>query len=271
MLRMCSGKTGGCVSELEFLGALHVEMVRHGELRPTTRQHELFQTSTIEALLGGAFDGDVSLSELLQHGDLGLGTLNGLDGELIVIAGEAWQANAECALIRATASARTPYAVVTAFSPGPPITLRGSLRHADLGRALGHRLKDITSPTAVRIDGRFDHMRVRSVPKQRRPYPRLAEALEQQCVSDLDGVSGTMVGFGFPDTLDGIEMIGWHLHFATDNRTRGGHVLGFTLEHAVAHVDDATELKVELPPAVEVHHLDGGSDQETLRRLELDR
>ena len=107
--------TRGCMSELEFLGALHVEMLRHGDLRPATRQHELFQTSTIDALLSGAFEGDVSLSELLQHGDLGLGTLNGLDGELIVIEGDAWQANAECKLIRATGSARTPYAVVTAF------------------------------------------------------------------------------------------------------------------------------------------------------------
>ena len=260
------------MSELEFLGALHVEMLRHGDLRPATRQHELFQTSTIEALLGGAFEGDVSLSELLQHGDLGLGTLNGLDGELIVIEGDAWQANAECKLIRASGSARTPYAVVTAFSPGAPVGLHGLLRHADLGQALGHRLKDMTSPTAVRIAGRFDHVRVRSVPKQRRPYPRLAEALAQQHVSDLRGVSGTMVGFGFPDALDGIEMIGWHLHFATDDRTRGGHVLDFTLEHGVAHVDDATELKVELPPAVEVHHHDAAPtvDQQALRRLEFD-
>ncbi len=61
------------MSELEFLGALHVEMLRHGDLRPATRQHELFQTSTIEALLGGAFDGDVSLSELLSTAISGSG------------------------------------------------------------------------------------------------------------------------------------------------------------------------------------------------------
>ena len=128
----------------------------------------------------------------------------------------------------------------------------------------------MTAPTAVRIDGSFDHVRVRSVPKQQRPYPPLAEALAHQRISDLHEVSGTMVGFGFPDALDGIEMIGWHLHFATDDRTRGGHVLDFTLEHGVAHADDATELKVELPPAVEVHHHDAAPDQQALRRLEFD-
>jgi acetolactate decarboxylase len=78
-----------------------------------------------------------------------------------------------------------------------------------------------------------------------------------------------MVGFGFPDALDVIEMIGWHLHFATEDRTRGGHVLDFTLRDAVAHLDDTTELRVELPPAVDVHH-DAILDQDALRHLERD-
>ena len=93
---------------IAYLNALRVEMVRHRAMGPEARQHELFQTSTIEALLGGAFEGDVSLSEILQHGDLGLGTLNGLDGELIVIDGQAWKANRDCKLIRAPGSSRTP-------------------------------------------------------------------------------------------------------------------------------------------------------------------
>ena len=56
-----------------------------------------------------------------------------------------------------------------------------------------------------------------------------------------------MVGFGFPDALDGIEMIGWHVHFATTLEPDGGHVLEFELRDGVAHLDDATELRVELP------------------------
>jgi acetolactate decarboxylase len=239
------------VSELEFLNALRVKTVRHRELRPEARQHELFQTSTIDALLGGAFDGDVSLSELLQHGDLGLGTLNGLDGELIVIDGQAWKADRDCKLVHAPGRWRTPYAVVARFSPGPPVTLRRALQYDGLGEAVGHRLESTTSPVAIRIEGRFMHVRVRSVPKQRPPYPQLAVALAQQRVSDLRDVPGTMVGFGFADELDGIEMTGWHLHFANRARTRGGHVLDFALRGGVAHLDDATDLRVELPPAVD--------------------
>ena len=244
-------------------------MVRHRELRPGAHAHELFQTSTIEALLGGAFDGDVSLSEILEHGDLGLGTLNGLDGELIVVDGESWKANADCRLSPVAGSSRTPYAVVVQFSPGAPVMLDGPVQYATLGQAVGHRLEGTTRPVAVRIDGHFEHVRVRSVPRQRRPYPRLVEALAQQRVSDLHDVPGTLVGFGFPDALDGIEMLGWHLHFASQDRTRGGHVLDFALSHGTAHLDDATELQVELPPSADASRTIP-PDQEALRRLESD-
>jgi acetolactate decarboxylase len=258
------------VSELEFLNALRVDMVRHRQLRPEARRHTLFQTSTIEALLGGVFDGDLPLSELLEHGDLGLGTLNGLDGELIVIDGQAFKANRDCVLSRAHGSLLTPYAVVVPFSSGPPVPVRGPLQFGALGQAVEHRLEGTVRPVAVRLDGCFEHVRVRSVTKQRRPYPQLAEALAQQSISALHDVSGTMVGFGFPDALEGIEMIGWHLHFASDTRTRGGHVLDFALRDGIAHLDATTELLVELPPAVDVHHA-GVLDQDVLRGLESDR
>ncbi len=42
---------GGLMSELEFLHALHVDMLRHGG-HVARAPHQLFQTSTIEALLG---------------------------------------------------------------------------------------------------------------------------------------------------------------------------------------------------------------------------
>jgi acetolactate decarboxylase len=263
---VCSGRNH--VSELEFLHALRVEILRRAELRPEGHRHELFQTSTIEALLGGAFDGDVSLAELLRHGDLGLGTLNGLDGELIVIDGQAWKASPDCALIHVPGASRTPYSVVVPFSPGPPVALRG-LRYAELGPAVGHRLRDMAGPVAVRIEGRFAHVRARSVARQRPPYRPLAEALAEQRVRDLHDVAGTMVGFGFPDALEGIEMTGWHLHFATDDRKLGGHVLDFAMRDGIASLDDAAELQIELPPAVDVHHR-SVVDQDALRRLETD-
>ena len=44
---------------------------------------EIFQTSTMAALLDGVYEGNVSIRELLRHGDFGLGTFNILDGEML--------------------------------------------------------------------------------------------------------------------------------------------------------------------------------------------
>ncbi len=258
------------MSELEFLGALQVELLRHRELHADHAEHELFQTSTIQALLGGAFDGDVTLGEVLEHGDLGLGTLDGLDGELIVLDRKTWKANLDATLNRPDSSSTTPYAVVVQFSPGQPVALRGPFGASDLEQQLGEHIAGNEGPTAIRIDGRFGTVRVRSVPKQSRPYPALAEAIAQQQVTDLDDVSGTMVGFCFPDALDGIEIVGSHLHFVTEDRTRGGHVLDYTLLEASAYLDDATGLHVELPPAIEAPQHGSALDQDLLRRLETD-
>jgi acetolactate decarboxylase len=258
------------MSELEFLGALHVELLRRGELRPEHRRHELFQTSTVQALLGGAFDGDVTLDEVLEHGDLGLGTLNGLDGELIVLDGEAWKANLDCTLARPPGSSLTPYAVVTEFAPGEPLELAGPLAGADLERWLLEQGRIADRPDAIRIDGRFESVHVRSVPKQQPPYPSLAEAISHQHVTELRGVSGTMVGFRFPDPLDGIELTGFHLHFVTDDRAQGGHVLSSVALEGTVLIDEASDLHVELPPAVGAPRHGASLDMDEIARLESD-
>jgi acetolactate decarboxylase len=259
------------VTELEFLGALHVELLRHDQLVSGHADHELFQTSTVTALLDGAFEGDVTLRELLEHGDLGLGTLNGLDGELIVLDGEPWQAQVDATLSRPPLSARTPYAVVVPFSPGSAMPLTGPLPAAELESRLRHRAAAARRPTAIRIDGFFHTVTVRSVPRQAPPYPTLAQAIAQEQVTELSDVRGTLAGFRFPDALDGIEMVGAHLHFATDDRARGGHVLGYTLMEGVAHLDDPTELHVELPGAVDAPGQGTTIDQAALQRLESSR
>jgi acetolactate decarboxylase len=259
------------LSELEFLGALHVELLRHAELHARRTGHELFQTSTVQALLAGAFDGDVTLAEVLEHGDLGLGTLNGLDGELIVLDGEAWKAELDCTLVRPDPSSLTPYAVVVPFAPGAPVELTGPFGESELEARLGFAPVRAARPAAIRLDGRFAEVHVRSVPRQRPPYRPLAEAIAQQRVSVLREVSGTMIGFCFPDALDGIEMTGAHLHFADDARARGGHVLSFTLSEATALIDAASALHVELPPAVRSPRHGAQLDQEQLRGIERDR
>jgi acetolactate decarboxylase len=256
------------MTELAFLHALHVDLLRHDGIGVSRAPHELFQTSTIQALLGGAFDGDVTLKELLEHGDLGLGTLNGLDGELIVIDRKVFKAELDCTLSRPDLQSQTPYAVVVPFTPGPAQHISGPISAATLAHQLWDDPGRPRAPTAIRIDGQFEMVRVRSVPKQVPPYPSLAEAIDHEHRRELYDISGTMVGFCFPDGLSGIEIVGSHLHFACDRRSHGGHVLDYTLRDATVRIDEASELHVELPAAVDPPDRRRLVDQSALRRLE---
>lgn len=51
------------------------------------RTNRLYQTSTMSALLGAVYDGEKSMSQLLEHGDFGIGTFDALDGEMIIVDG----------------------------------------------------------------------------------------------------------------------------------------------------------------------------------------
>ena len=45
----------------------------------------LYQLSTLSALLLGDFEPSLSIGELKRHGTLGIGTFEGLGGELIIL------------------------------------------------------------------------------------------------------------------------------------------------------------------------------------------
>ena len=239
------------MSEEAFLDALRVELLRHGELRPERREHALFQTSTIDALLEGHFDGDVTIGELLDRGDLGLGTLDGCDGELVVVDGRAWQARLDGSLAEVAPDALTPFAVVVPFAADRRLELEGPLDLDALGTTLDRADAGEATGAAVRIEGRFASVRVRSVPRQVPPYPPLADVIAQQHVTELREVEGTLLGFRFPGPVDGMEIRGWHVHFATSDRAAGGHVLECELTRGVAELDHTNRLRVELPPTVD--------------------
>lgn len=233
----------------QLLHALHIQAVRHTELPAPGAQHELFQVSTIEALLHGAYDGDVTVAELAQRGDLGLGTFNALDGELILADGIVYRAAEDGTVHRAEPTRRSPFAVVTAFRPGVELYVGVP---QDLDVLLSQLLPPSLTCTAVRIDGRFELVHLRSVPPQRHPYPPLTEVLAGQRVFVENDVSGVVVGFSFPAHNGRLNLPGSHLHFLSADRSRGGHVLSCRLAEGTIHLDQEAEIEVELPPGVEL-------------------
>ena len=266
------GPAAGDIIDDRLIRGLHVEAVRRSGLRPGHEPHVVFQTSTLDALFDGDFDGDLTFAELAEHGDFGLGTLNGLDGEMIALDGRFLRADADGNVGDIPGDARTPFAVVTFFAPVIEFRLDGRREHDELVDELDRRAPPGSPICAVRIDGSFDHVHARPVPRHQPPYPSLTEIAHEQHVFDLDAVQGTIVGFRFPSWVQGIEVAGHHLHFVDAERRRGGHVLACRPEGVTVRIGHAHELRIELPPGVQLGTPDpGAAARDRIARTEGER
>lgn len=253
-----------------LIEALRLEAVRHGALADERAAHVAFQTSTLAALLDGAYDGDLTIGELRRHGDLGLGTFQGLDGEMVVLDGEVWRARVDGSIEPAGDGERTPFAVVTPFVADVTVAVERELSHDELLALIATQSPPGSRTQAIRFDGRLAAVHARSIPRQRRPYRPLLEAAADQRDFMLPAVDGSLVGFCFPAVAAGVELPGFHLHAITADRALGGHVLSARVGPGVLRVGALTALHMELPPGVELPDAADVVDGAALDRLERD-
>lgn len=215
---------------------------------PPTPPGEVYQTSTMGALLDGVYDGDVTVAELLAHGDFGLGTFNRLDGEMLVLDGTCHHLHADGSVAPAAGDERTPFAAVTRFAPDLRVPLTAPCDRRDLLRQLDEAIAGSANLIhAVRVTGTFEAVHTRTVREQQPPYPPLNEATAGQRESVVRDAAGTLAGFRTPAFEQGVSVAGYHLHFLDDERRRGGHALDFRLAHGTAEISTASELHLNLP------------------------
>lgn len=251
-----------------LLGALHLRLLdRAGFDHDPAVEHTAFQAGTLDALMAGGFDGDVTIGEVLAHGDLGIGTVEHLGGELVIVDGRPFLVDAAGVVTDVAHATRTPFAVVVPFNP----QVDGELRRCDgldaVRNAVDGLAPDGAELLAIRVDGEFTGLKLRSVAAQTPPYVSLAEVTAHQSEFTIDGAVGSLVGFRFPDASAGIEVPGYHLHFIADDRTQGGHVLDVSIVSGRVRLDAGSELHVELPAGVEIGE-PGAADRAAIRAVE---
>ncbi|MEM7119737.1 MAG: acetolactate decarboxylase [Pseudomonadota bacterium] len=214
------------------------------------------QYSTLDALSGGLYDGDMTVDEMAGYGDLGLGTFDRLDGEMIVVDGVFWRARHDGSLDIAPPETETPFAAVTPFEVDDELALPDGLDMAGLAAILSERIGASNTPIAVRIDGTFRSLTYRAPARQDEPYPPLVEALTSQAVWTVNHVEMTLVGFWYPPWLAGINAPVWHLHAVSKDRTFGGHVLDLVTDMGVVSLDRSPTVTVIMPTSPAFEGLD---------------
>jgi acetolactate decarboxylase len=208
----------------------------------------LYQVSTIDALLQGIYDGIEPIGELKRHGDFGIGTFDALDGEMIVLDGSVYQAKADGKIYLVADTATTPFATVTYFDSDFSTVTETTMNFSALTSAMENRLPSRNMVYAVRMHGTFPVMKVRAVPAQQRPYPVLTDAAKNQTVRSYSNTTGTVLGFYMPVFFKGLNTAGYHLHYLSDDRQAGGHILDFIVPANTTVVYDGTPaFSMELP------------------------
>lgn len=207
----------------------------------------LVQVSTIDALIQGLFDGEVSFGKLKTLGDFGIGTLDNLDGEMLALDGRFFQIASDGVVREIPDQIETPFSAVTFFNSDKTLALGKTESLEALQRRLDEALPSTNLFHAIRVTGTFPTISLRSVPRQDPPFVTLPEAVKHQSIFKLENVRGTLVGFRCPAYVKGINVPGYHFHFISEDRKQGGHLLDCTLAEGAAAIDTLENFKMLLP------------------------
>jgi acetolactate decarboxylase len=208
--------------------------------------HTVFQVSTSGALVAGVYDREVTVHAILEHGNFGLGTFAGLDGEMVILDGHVYQIQGSGRVTQAARDAGAPFAVVTWFEPEMEASIAcvGSFRDLEARCDAFRRSGNIFY--ALRLDGHFKRVRTRAVnpPAQ---GTRLVEAAKAQSEFTFGDIDGSLVGLWSPGFASAFSVAGYHFHFLSADRQHGGHLLDAEADALQLKVDALTSFHLALP------------------------
>lgn len=209
--------------------------------------NDLYQYSTMGALVGGMFEGQFKMKDVLETGNYGIGTMDGLNGELIILEGKPY-------LIESTGTVRavqheelTPFASVMHFEPTKTLHFNEALTKAQLDEILLKEMQGMNYFHAVKISGKFKLIKARSVKKQQPPFKKLVEAVKEQGYFDFENTTGTLFGFYTPHFIQGIGVGGYHVHYLSDDLTQGGHVFDYIIEDVTVSLALQNDFILRMP------------------------
>lgn len=253
----------GC-RDRESVAPATAETARHGD--------ELVQFSLLSALAAGDYGGGVPLSQVLKVGDFGVGTFDGLDGEMIVLHGEIFQVLADGTVAPRDGNGATPFATVTFFAADGTLDDVSAESLTELDETVDRRLPNDNRPCALRVTGEFAELTLRSAPPQKPPYRPLAEVIDQQRIWKRENVRGTLIGIRCPPWMGTLNVAGYHWHFLSDDHKIGGHVLDCKATGVDVAYDECSSVLIQLPASASFEAIDmSGVSEADVDKIERQR
>ena len=243
-----------------------------GVMKNIINNEVINQVSLLQGLTFGDYTGSVTVAELKKMGDIGIGTFDKLNGELIMLDGVVYRAAGDGSVEVVNDEETIPFADVTYFDNDEEQKADAVESIDALKELLNKKVEELGENRfyMVRIDGVFPEMHVRSELAQEKPYQPLAKVLEtDQTFYDFEDVKGTVVGLYCPAYMNMLNAVGWHFHFISDDRQAGGHVVDLRGDKATIRWDYTQEFSMKLPDSEAFKDYDLTVDQsEDIKKVE---
>ena len=227
-----------------------------------------YQVSTLQALALGFSKSVITVGELLQHGNLGLGTFEDVDGEMIVLDGKCYRAQNNGEVVPTENERGVPFASICCFQSHRTETFEKMDTIEQIKEWLTLRIEEefgLNSMYAVRINGEFSRVDARSESGTKAHHVTLKDALSiTQEAFIFENIKGSLVCVYYPDYMDGINAAGWHMHFLSEDKRKGGHVFDISMTRGNASFCKITSLEIRIPdsPAFDTYALKCASKEE---------
>lgn len=206
----------------------------------------IFQYSTKSGLLNNLYVGSLSVLDIQQNGDFGLGTFNMVDGEMVVFDGNVYQVSTSGKINLMPPDALSPFVVTKFFDADTSLQLDGTYSLDTVKTILSKITQNISTPMAIKIRARFNTLKSRSVDKVSDMSTTLEEIIDKQTIFDFSNVDGNVIGFWYPEYFDGVNFSGFHLHAVLNDLSGGGHLLNCTVENPTIELDFSSIVNVSL-------------------------
>jgi len=206
----------------------------------------LYQAGSFAIFEKGAYSEILSVDDMNRLGDQGIGGFEDLNGELLQVDGTIYQITNDGVVHTPAGETGICFANTIKFTPEITYTVHNTSSLDDLYTTITESVPDPEQMYAVRIDGSFHNVSFRSIPAQNKPYPPLSDVIKNQSIFYREAANGTLVGFYYPEWMNGVNYAGFHLHFITDSHDAGGHILKAEPKEAVVSLEKVSELHLYL-------------------------
>ncbi len=208
--------------------------------------HTIFQVSTSGALVEGVYQGAVTVADIKRHGDFGLGTFDGLNGEGILLDGIVWQGKSDGSVSQPPDNSLTPFFVATHFQSDSQRIFQAIADMHDLGNRLDALRISGNIFVAIRARGTLQRLLIRACCKVEQGED-LVTATSHQAEFELENISGTIVGIWTPQFARTLNVPGYHFHFLSDDRRHCGHILALSAQQLQVELHTESDLRIVLP------------------------